>query len=261
MSCPTFVCAASYSMAALLVAKLTPAEATPLAPASASWTVAAQLAHVIPSMGRTIRVLLMAGIVEFVRRGRGAALAGRLHDEQPLQHVHAAAKGVFARLVRGEFDRRRLKCRQLLIDAEALEHDALGAVGSFVPVELQPHRLPRLDDDRVGRVAAFYGDVDFLHPARTRGRGNRRAAREEEVPQHPDDGDGAERRDGDLGGRHVSLASAPARARERCRSKPRSRSAWRRTSATRTSTQRRGTRPPARDSTWRRARPSATPPA
>src|SRR5207237_9368737 len=149
MSCPTFVCAASYSMAALLVAKLTPAEVTPLAPASASWTVAAQLAQVIPSMGRTIRVLLMAGIVEFVRRGGGAALARRLHDEQPLQHVHATAKGVLARLVRSEFDGRRLKCGQLLIDAEALEHDTLGAVGRFVPVELQPPRLPRLADDPI----------------------------------------------------------------------------------------------------------------
>src|SRR6267378_7049563 len=152
MSCPTLVCAASYSMAALFVAKLTPAEVTPVAPASASWTVAAQLAHVIPSMGRMMRVLLMASIVEFVGRRRGAALAGRLHNEQPLQHVHAAAKGVLARLVGGEFDGRRLKCGERLIDAEALEHNALGAVGGLVPVELQPHRLPRLDDDRVGRV-------------------------------------------------------------------------------------------------------------
>src|SRR5256885_2315263 len=169
MSCPTFVCAASYSMAALLVAKLTPAEVTPLAPASASWTVAAQLAHVIPSMGRMMRVLLMASIVKLVGRGGGAALAGRFHDEQPLQHVHAAAKRVLARLVRSEFDGRRLKCRQRRIDAEALEHDALGAVSSLVPVELQPHRLPRLDDDRIGRVAALHGDVHFLHPARAGG--------------------------------------------------------------------------------------------
>ncbi len=68
MSWPTFVWAASYSMAALFVAKLTPAELTPVAPARASWTVAAQLAQVIPSIGRMIRVLLIAGIVEFVRR-------------------------------------------------------------------------------------------------------------------------------------------------------------------------------------------------
>src|SRR2546425_12062396 len=74
MSCPTFVCAASYSMAALLVAKLTPAEVTPVAPARASWTVAAQLAQVIPSMGRTIRVLLMMGAGH---RGIGAAKTRR----------------------------------------------------------------------------------------------------------------------------------------------------------------------------------------
>src|SRR2546421_10169106 len=59
MSWPTLVCASSYSIAALLVAKLTPADVTPPAPVSASCTVAAQLAQVMPSMGRTIRALLM----------------------------------------------------------------------------------------------------------------------------------------------------------------------------------------------------------
>src|ERR1043165_7652714 len=77
MSCATLVCALSYSIAALLVAKLTPAEATPLAPASASCTVAAQLAQVIPSIGRMMRALLMVAAVEFVRRRRGPALARR----------------------------------------------------------------------------------------------------------------------------------------------------------------------------------------
>src|SRR5882762_4589796 len=255
MSWLTFVCTASYSIAALFVAKLTPADVTPLAAASASWTVAAQLAQVIPSMGRTIRVLLMAGIVEFVRRRRGAALAWRLHDEQPFQHVHAAAEGVLARLRGSEFDGRRLKGRQLLIDAEALEHHALGAVGGLIAIELQPHRLARLHDDRVGRVAALHGDVYLLHPTGAGGGGDSRAAGEEEVPQHPDDGDGAERRDGDLGGRHGSLVSAPARAWERFRVVQSIRSAWRRTSATRRSARRRGTRRRGRDSGWRRARP------
>src|SRR6266508_3631398 len=162
MSWLTFVCAASYSMAALFVAKLTPADVTPVAPARASWTVAAQLAQVIPSMGRTIRVLLMAGIVEFVRRRRGAALAWRLHDEQPFEHVHAAAEGILARLLRSEFDCRRLKGRQRLIDTEALEHHPLGAVGGLIAIELQPHRLARLHDDRVGRVATLHGDVHLL---------------------------------------------------------------------------------------------------
>src|SRR2546425_11140558 len=97
MSCPTFVCAASYSMAALFVAKLTPAEVTPVAPASASWTVAAQLAQVIPSIGKMIRLLLMAGIVGFLRRRRRAALARRPPHEQPLQHGHTAAKQLFPR--------------------------------------------------------------------------------------------------------------------------------------------------------------------
>src|SRR5258708_32955320 len=101
MSWLTFVCAASYSMAALFVAKLTPADVTPVAPARASWTVAAQLAQVIPSMGRTIRVLLMAGIVGFLWRRRRAALAGRLHRQQPPQHGHGPAEGVLPRLPRG----------------------------------------------------------------------------------------------------------------------------------------------------------------
>src|SRR6266550_1776516 len=230
MSWLTFVCAASYSIAALFVAKLTPADVTPVAPARASWTVAAQLAQVIPSMGRTIRVLLMAGIVEFVRRRRGATLAGRLHDEQPFQHVHAAAEGILAGLLGRE-------------------------VGGLIAVELQPHRLSRLDDDRVGCIATLDGDVHLLHATGAGCRGDSRAAREEEVPEHPADGDGAERRDGDLGGRHGSLASAPARAQDRFGSRRWIRSAWRRTSATRRSARSRGTHRRGRDSAWRRAPP------
>src|SRR6266542_2030149 len=246
MSCPTFVCAASYSIAALLVAKLTPADATP---------VAAQLAQVIPSIGSTIRALLIAGAVELVRRGRGAALARRLHDEQPLQHVHAAAEGILARLLRGEFNRGGLERRQLLIDAEPLEYDPLRAIGCLVAIELQPHRLSSLDDDRVGGIAAFDDHADLLHAAGDRRRRYRSAAREEEVPQHPDDGDGAERRDGDLGGGHAPPppASGPEPSRETTRC------AWRRRSATRMSARSRGRRRPAPGSTWRRARRSATP--
>src|SRR6266487_3644560 len=256
MSCPTLVCAASYSIAALLVAKFTPADATPVAPASASCTVAAQLAQVIPSIGSTIRALLMAGAVELVRRGRGAALARWLHDEQPLQHVHAAAEGILARLLRREFNRGGLERRQLLIDAEPLEHDPLRAIGGLVAVELQPHRLPRLHDDRVGRVAAFDDHADLLH-AGDRRRHYRAAAREEEVPQHPDDGDGAERRDGDLGGGHAPPlpVSGPEPSRETTRC------AWRRRSATQTPARSRGRRRRAPGSTWRRARRSARPPA
>src|SRR5436309_4130237 len=257
MSCPTFVCAASYSIAALLVAKLTPAEATPVAPASASCTVAAQLAQVIPSVGSTIRALLMARAVELVGRGRGAALARWLHDEQPTQHVHTAAEGILARLLRREFNRGGLERRQLLIDAEPLEHDPLRAIGCLVAVELQPHRLSRLHDDRVGRVAAFDDHADLLHAAGDRRRRYRAATREEEVPQHPDDGDGAERRDGDLGGGHAPPppASGPESSRETTRC------AWRRRSATRTPARSRGTRRRAPGSTWRRARRSAKPPA
>src|SRR5204863_806806 len=235
-------------MAALFVAKLTPAAVTPLAPVSASCTVAAQLAQVMPSIGRTIRLLLMSGAVELVRRRRGAALAGRLYDEQTLEHVHAAPERVFAWLVGRELDGGSLKRRQLLIDAEALEHDALRAVGRFVAVELQADRFPRLDDDRVGRVPALHDDANFLDPARAGAGGHRLAAREEEVPQHPDDGDGAERRDGELGGRHPALATAPASSRRR-------RSAWRRTTARRIPARWPGRRPRARDSASRRVAP------
>src|SRR5436190_24127724 len=99
MRCATLVCAASYSMAALLVAKLTPADVTPPAPVSASCTVAAQLAQVMPSMGRTMRALLMRGAMELVRRRRRSPVASWLYDEKALQHVHATAEGVFAGLI------------------------------------------------------------------------------------------------------------------------------------------------------------------
>src|SRR5438309_5691760 len=105
MSWPTLVCASSYSIAALLVAKLTPADVTPPAPVSASCTVAAQLAQVMPSIGRTIRALLMRGAVELVRRRCGSAVASWFYDEEALQHVHTTAEGVFARLIGRELDR------------------------------------------------------------------------------------------------------------------------------------------------------------
>src|SRR5436190_6511656 len=214
MSWPTFVCAESYSMAALFVAKLSPADVTPVAPASASCTVAAQLAQVIPSIGSTMRVLLRGGggIVELVWGRGGAPFARRLYHEQSLQHVHPAAEGIFTGLLRCELDRGGLKRRQLLIDAELLEHDALRAVGRLVAIEPQSDRLPRLHYDRVGCVAALHRDTHFLHTARGRGRCDGLPTREQEVPQHPDDGDGAERRDGDLGRRHDVLVSAPGPA-------------------------------------------------
>src|SRR2546421_9990463 len=211
MSWPTLVCASSYSIAALLVAKLTPADVTPPAPVSASCTVAAQLAQVMPSMGRTIRALLMRpprppappppGAVELVRRRSGSAVASWFDDEEALQHVHATAEGVFARLIGRELDRGGLKRRQGRVDPESLEHHTLRAGGGLVPIELQPHGLCGLHDDRIGRVAAFYGDSHFLNAFGPRRCCHRLAARKKEVPQHPDDGSGAERRDDDLGGR------------------------------------------------------------
>src|SRR5258706_1433450 len=172
-------------MGALYVAKLTPADVTPVAPVSASCTVAEQLAHVMPSIGRTIRLLLMGSAMELVRRRRGAALAGRLHDEQTLEHVHAAAERVFAGLLGSQLEGGGLKRRQLLIDAKALEHNALRTVGGLVTIEPQADRFPRLDDDRVGRVPALHDDSHVLDPTRAGGGGHRLAAREEEVPQHP----------------------------------------------------------------------------
>src|SRR2546430_17363713 len=97
MSCPTLVCASSYSMAALLVAKLTPAAVTPLAPVSASCTVAAQLAHVIPSIGRIMRALVMSA-GEFVRRAGRPPLARRLDAKQAFRHAQAAAERILAGL-------------------------------------------------------------------------------------------------------------------------------------------------------------------
>src|SRR6266566_1795629 len=178
MSWPTFVCVSSYSIAALLVAKLTPADVTPPAPVSASCTVAAQLAQVMPSMGRTMRGLLMGtpGNVELVRRRCGSAITGGLHDQQPLQHVHAAAKGILARLIRRELDGGSLKRRELLVDSEALEHHTLRAVRGLVAIKLEPHRLAGLHDDRIGGVATFHRDAHFLDSLRAGGRRNRSAA-------------------------------------------------------------------------------------
>src|SRR5438552_13515590 len=140
MSWPTFVCASSYSIAALLVAKLTPADVTPPAPVSASCTVAAQLAQVMPSMGRTIRALLMRppplSTVELVRRRRGSTVASWLDHQEALQHVHATAERVFARLIGREFDGGGLKRRQRCVDPEAFEHHTLRAVGGLVRVDL-----------------------------------------------------------------------------------------------------------------------------
>src|SRR5256886_16963492 len=69
---------------------------TPGASPSAACTVAAQEAQLIPSMGRTMRALLM----ELVRRRRGSSIGGgRLPRPEALQHVHAAAEAEIARLL------------------------------------------------------------------------------------------------------------------------------------------------------------------
>src|SRR5438309_11130216 len=109
---------------------------TPGASPSAACTVAAQEAQLIPSMGRTMRALLM----ELVRRRRGSSIGGgRLHDQEALQHVHAAAEAEFARLFWCELDGRGLKRRKRGVDAEVLEHHALRAIRRLVAVELEPH--------------------------------------------------------------------------------------------------------------------------
>src|SRR5207237_2556032 len=117
----------------------------------------------MPSMGRTMRALLMRDAVELVRRRCGSAVARWFYDEEALQHVHATAEGIFAGLIGCEFDRGGLKRRQGRVDPEALEHHTLRAVGGLVSIELQPHGLAGLDDDRIGGVAAFYGDSHFLN--------------------------------------------------------------------------------------------------
>src|SRR2546425_4084788 len=222
MSWPTFVCASSYSIAALLVAKLTPADVTPPAPVSASRTVAAQLAQVMPSMGRTMRALLMGpppppppSTVELVRRRCGAAIAGWLHDQKSLQHVHAAAEGILTRLIGRELDGGGLKRRELLVDPEALEHHTLRAVRGFVAIKLEPHRLAGLHDDRIGGVPTFHRDAHFLDSLRAGGRGHRLSPGEEEGTQHPDHGSRPQRPGDDLSGRAHDSAGALAHLRAR----------------------------------------------
>src|SRR3989442_9951260 len=98
---------------------------TPAASPSAACTVAAQEAQLIPSMGRTMRALLM----ELVRRRRGPPIGGGgLHDKDAPQHVHTPAEAEFAPLFLCELDRRGLKRRERGIDAEGLQHHPLPAI-------------------------------------------------------------------------------------------------------------------------------------
>src|SRR2546430_17491718 len=82
---------------------------TPAASPSAACTVAAQEAQLIPSMGRTIRALLM----ELVRRRRGPPIGGGgLYDEEGPQHVPAAAGAGVGRLLWCVLDGRGVERRQ-----------------------------------------------------------------------------------------------------------------------------------------------------
>src|SRR3989442_1304550 len=88
---------------------------TPAASPSAACTVAAQEAQLIPSMGRTMRALLM----ELVRRRRGPPIGGGgLPDEEALQHVHAPAEAEIAPPFLCELHGRGLKRRQRGIDPQ-----------------------------------------------------------------------------------------------------------------------------------------------
>src|SRR5213078_4169470 len=135
---------------------------TPAASPSAACTVAAQEAQLIPSMGRTIRALLM----ELVRRRRGPPIGGGgLHDKEALQHVHAAAEAEFARLFWSELDGRGLKRRKRGVDAEVLEHHALRAIRRLVAVELEPHGLAGPHHDGIGGVPPFTSTRTSCTPA------------------------------------------------------------------------------------------------
>src|SRR5207247_9427489 len=88
----------------------------------------------MPSIGRTIRDSLM----ELVRRGGGPAVpVGRLHDQESLQHVHAAAEAKLARLLGRELDCRGFEGGEWRVDREGLEHDALGAIARLVAIKLR----------------------------------------------------------------------------------------------------------------------------
>src|SRR6266446_6445765 len=133
---------------------------TPPAFPSASWTVAAHEAQLIPSMGRTMRDLLM----ELVRGGRRAPLGGGgLHYEQAFEHVHAAAKAELARLLGCELHRRGLKRRERRVDPKVFEDDAVRAIRGLVAAELEPHRLPGPHHDRIGGITALHDHPHLLH--------------------------------------------------------------------------------------------------
>src|SRR5438034_11804865 len=99
----------------------------------------------MPSIGRTMRDSLM----ELVRRGGGLAVsAGRLHHQESLQHVNAAAEGELARRPGRELDCRGLEGGQYHVDAEGLAPDTLGAVARLVGIKVQPDRRAGLHADR-----------------------------------------------------------------------------------------------------------------
>src|SRR2546430_7212100 len=109
---------------------------TPGASPSAACTVAAQEAQLIPSMGRTMRALLM----ELVRRRRGSSIGGgRLPDQEALQHFYAAAGRELGPPFWSVLYGGGPKSRKRGGGADAPETHALRTTRPPVAVPLEPH--------------------------------------------------------------------------------------------------------------------------
>src|SRR5262245_12396244 len=120
----------------------------------------------MPSTGSVIRALAMLAVsLAQVGAGRVAALLRHYAATQP---GHAAPEGTVARRRGNELDGRGLERGKGLVNVQRLEHHAFGAVGSFVPIEMEADRPARLHHDGVGVVSPLHHDSHFLHPAAVR---------------------------------------------------------------------------------------------
>ncbi len=84
-----------------------------------------------------------------------------------------------------------------MLDAERLEHDALGAFRRLVAMKQEAYRAAGLDEDRVRVVPIPHQDTNLLHVGGSR-RALRPGPRPEEVPQLTDNESGAEDGDDDV---------------------------------------------------------------
>src|SRR5438093_4973764 len=103
--------------------------------------------------------------MELVGRSGGPPVrAGGFHDEQSLQHVHAATEVELPRFLWGELDGRGLEGGRRHVVPEALEQTRLEPVRVLFAVELTSDRRPAATAVRVGGEAPLHCDATSLAP-------------------------------------------------------------------------------------------------